>query len=73
MDKDIARRRMLVLAVVALAAWMAALFSLALVVTVLVRPSDRVYVAPAVSCRTADFRPAIFGSIRPCGPSRVSG
>ncbi|EIV94710.1 hypothetical protein FraQA3DRAFT_4489 [Frankia sp. QA3] len=57
---------MSMLAVLALGAWMAALFSLGF--TVAVALLDRTSTPPAtVSCPSADYHPTIFGTVRPCG------
>ncbi|MCM3922246.1 hypothetical protein ND748_11330 [Frankia sp. AiPs1] len=56
------------LAVLALSAWMAALFSLAFGITVGVALLDRTSAPPAsVSCASTNYHPAIFGTVRPCG------
>ncbi len=71
MGEDVARRRMNVLVVLALSAWMASLFSLAFAVTVAVFLLDRTPTPPVtVSCPPVAYHPAIFGSVRPCGSSR---
>ncbi|CAJ61579.1 hypothetical protein; putative signal peptide [Frankia alni ACN14a] len=56
------------MAVLALGAWMAALFSLGFGITVGVALLDRTPTSPPmVSCPSADYHPTIFGSVRPCG------
>ncbi len=69
MGEDIPDGRTHLLAVLALSAWMAALFSLAFGVTVGVALLDRTSAAPAtVSCPS--YHPTIFGTVRPCGSTR---